>query len=65
MNFFYGIVGTVMTEKGKKEYLTIRKDKVIMKCTSENEAKALSKASCFRSAYDINYDMVTTPPSKS
>ena len=44
------------TDIGEKEYFIVRKDKVILKCKSEAEAKALAKQKIFLSAYTIAYD---------
>jgi len=46
------------TGKGEREYLKIRKDKIILKAKSVAEAKLLTKQIAFRSAYDVDYDMV-------
>ena len=48
----------IYSEKGEKLYFKIRNDKLILKTKSAIEAKALSKQTVFRSAYDVNYDMV-------
>jgi hypothetical protein len=46
-DFFY-------TDTGEKVFFKVRKDKLILKCPSKEEAKALCKESMFISAYDLN-----------
>jgi subtilisin family serine protease len=48
------------TDKGEKETFKIRKDKVILKTRSADEAKALSKQSFFRSSYDAHDWIIAT-----
>ena len=43
------------TDKGEKENFTLRKDKVIIKTKSEEDAKALCKQDVFLSAFDVSY----------
>ena len=52
-DFFY-------TDKGEKEYFTIRKDKVILKTKSEVEAKTLYEEDAFTSAYNVGYWVIGT-----
>ncbi len=58
-DFFY-------TDKGEKEYFNVRKDKLILKCKSAEDAKALAKEPFFTSAYNL-YDWVigTIDPKKT
>ncbi len=51
-------VDFLYSEKGEKEYLKIRKDKMIIKTKSPEDAKALVKETVFYSAYDIYDNMV-------
>ncbi len=52
-DFFYN-------DKGEKSYLKIRKDKLILKCTSAEDAKALTKEPFFTSAYDVGHWVIGT-----
>ena len=55
------------TDKGETEFFNIRKDKVIIKTESAEDAKALCKHDVFLSAYDVAYIWViaTIDPSKT
>ena len=59
-DFFY-------SSNGEKECFKIRKDKVIIKCKTEADAKELTKQNVFITAYNVNYDMViaTIDPKKT
>jgi hypothetical protein len=59
-DFFY-------TDAGEKEFFKVRKDKLVLKCQSADDAKALCKESVFLSAYDVNYVWVigTINPQKT
>ena len=50
-----GEYGFIYTDEGKKEFFTIRKDKVIIKTDSEADAKALIENKVFIFAYDVAY----------
>ena len=47
-------------DKGEKEFFNIRKDKLILKCKSETQAKALIKDFFFLTAYDMGVWVIAT-----
>lgn len=57
-DFYYG------KEEGEghnhRIYFTVRKDKLIVKCESETDAKALTKQAIFSSAYELDYWVLGT-----